>query len=126
MKPSRGNYVPWSLAQIGAGVLCGVLTLAWSTGFLPILLVTLSVLAGYRFMFRWNHPPGEAENRAMLRVFSLSSMATLAVMTLGKKWFDPHWINALWSIALISRGVFGLAVFLAPRDLPADGRVKGK
>ena len=114
MTSEKGNYIPWSVTQIIAGGLCGVLTLLWNTRFLWILLATLAVIAVYKAMFRWDHKADEREMRQMLRVFSLSGIATLAALTVAHRWLDAIWINALWSTALISRRVFGLLCFNGP------------
>ena len=111
MASEKGNYIPWSVTQIIAGGLCGALTLLWNTRFLWILLATLAVIGFYKALFRWDHKADEREMHLMLRVFSLSGISTLAVLTVAHRWLDAIWINALWSTALISRGVFGLLCF---------------
>ncbi|MFO7626715.1 MAG: hypothetical protein R6V62_05615 [Candidatus Fermentibacteraceae bacterium] len=110
MKSSGGNYVQWSVAQIVSGAVCAGLTLM-KVPFLPTLGASLLVLVLYKLLYKWEHRATEADMQSMLRVFSLSSLATLAVLTITGKWLHDNWINALWSIALASRGFFGLIVF---------------
>jgi hypothetical protein len=110
MKSSGGNYVQWSVAQLLSGSVCAGLTLM-RVPFLPTLGASLMILALYKVLYRWEHRATEYDMQNMLRVFSLSSLATLALLTLAHKWITDNWISALWTVALLSRGFFGLAVF---------------
>lgn len=107
---SGGNYVQWSVAQILSGVVCAGLTIM-KVPFLPALGASLMVLALYKLLYKWEHRATETDMQNMLRVFSLSSLATLAVLTLAHNWLLNNWINALWAVALASRGFFGLIIF---------------
>lgn len=110
MKSSGGNYVQWSVAQIVSGTVCAVLTLM-KVPFLPTLGASLMVIALYKLLYKWEHKATKTDMQNMLRVFSLSSLATLAVLTVAGKWLHEYWLNALWAVALASRGFFGLIVF---------------
>ncbi len=110
MKSPGGNYVQWSVAQIVSGAVCAGLTLL-SVPFLPTLGASLLVIVIYKLLYRWEHRATETDMQNMLRVFSLSSLATLAVLTVAGKWLHDFWLNALWAVALASRGFFGLIVF---------------
>lgn len=105
-----GNYVQWSVAQITAGAVCAGLTLM-KVSFLPALGATLVVIAIYKLLYKWEHKATKNDMQGMLRVFSLSSLATLVILTLAHDWLRDNWISALWAVALASRGVFGLIVF---------------
>ncbi len=111
MSSEKGNYVPWSVAQILSGALCAGLTLFWGGPAFIVIPASLSVLVIYKLLFRWEHRATRGEMQAMLRVFSLSSLATLGLLTLFHGLLDGVWINALWGTALVSRGVFGLVFF---------------
>lgn len=119
MKPSGGNYIQWSVAQVVSGVVCASLTLFSNMPFPFVLLASLSVIALYKLLYRWEHRATEGEMQSMLRVFSLSSLATLVFLTVAGRWLNGIWINALWSTALISRGLFGLIQFRRQGDDPA-------
>lgn len=110
MKGSGGNYVQWSVAQIVSGVACAGLTLM-KVPFLPALGASLLVLVLYKLLYKWEHKATEYDMQRMLRVFSFSSLATLAILTLAHKWLRDNWLSALWAVALASRGFFGLFVF---------------
>lgn len=123
MKRSGGNYVQWSVAQLLSGAVCAGLTLM-RVPFLPTLGASLMVLILYKLLYRWEHRATEYDMQRMLRVFSLSSLATLALLTLAHKWIHGNWISALWAVALLSRGFFGLAVFA--RGTHGSGANEGK
>lgn len=122
MKSSGGNYVQWSVAQLLSGTVCAGLTLM-RVSLLPALGASLAVIALYKVLYKWEHKATEYDMQRMLRVFSLSSLATLAVLTLAHNWLRDNWINALWAVALASRGFFGLVVFA--RGSGADAGKEG-
>lgn len=125
MASGKGNYIPWSVAQILAGILCGLLA---ALGAKPYVSVpaALAVLVLYKTFFPWKHRASFEETRRMLRVFSLSGMAALALSTLAliPSRLVPYRIPLVWSAVLLSRGVFGLAGFLGTGDSPVSGAGK--
>lgn len=110
MKSAGGNYLQWSAAQLLSGAVCAGLTLM-KFSILPVLGASLAVLALYKILYKWEHKATEKDMQGMLKVFSLSSLATLAILTLAHDRLLDTWINALWAVALLSRGFFGLVVF---------------
>lgn len=124
MGSEKGNYIPWSVTQIVSGGVCAGLTFFWG-GPLPIvLLASLAVLLIYKLLFRWEHRATRGETEAMLRVFSLSSLATMGLLTAFHRSLDGIWLNALWSTALVSRGVFGLYFFTRSTSCVHDAQGK--
>jgi hypothetical protein len=123
MKILGGNYVQWSVAQFLSGTVCAGLTVM-RVPFLPTLGASLLILALYKLLYKWDHRATETDMQNMLRVFSLSSLATLAVLTLAHSRLSENWISALWAVALTSRGFFGLIVFA--RGTQVSGAEAGK
>ncbi len=119
MKSSGGNYVQWSVAQLLSGAVCAGLTLM-KVSLLPALGASLAVIALYKLLYKWEHKATRTDMQNMLRVFSLSSLATLAVLTLAHNWLRDYWISALWAVALASRGFFGLIVFARGTSMSAE------
>ena len=123
LKSTGGNYIQWSVTQLLAGAVCAGLTLM-KVSLFPTLGASFLVMAAYKVLYKWEHIATETEMRNMLRVFSLSSLATLAVLTIVHGRLGERWISVLWAVALASRGFFGLFVFA--RGTGGSGAETGK
>lgn len=123
MKSTGGNYIQWSVTQLLAGAVCGGLTLM-KVSLFPALGASILVMAAYKALYKWEHRATETEMKNMLRVFSLASLATLAVMTIVHGLLGDRWISVLWAVALSSRGFFGL--FFFARGTGGPGAETGK
>jgi uncharacterized membrane protein HdeD (DUF308 family) len=111
LETDKGNYIPWAWTQILAACMCAGLSFIRDLPFPAVLAASLVVMAIYRLLFRWTHEATPDENRRMLRVFSLSTLAALGTLTFTYPLWGHYWINAVWASFLLFRGLFGLILF---------------
>ncbi len=125
MATDKGNYVPWAWTQILAACVCAGLSFVRSLPFPAVLAASLGVMAIYRLLFRWTHTATPDENRRMLRVFSLSTLAALGTLTITYPLWGHYWINAVWASFLLFRGLFGLFLFAGSKVEAPDSDERG-
>ena len=115
MKSIKGNYIWWSAVHLAAGILFIVLSILWEVEFLYVLAVCLLPLAVFNVWFNQGHKTDEREKYLLLKVFSRSGSFTLVFLTyifMSGKADINYVLHALWSLALILRGGFGLFYFI--------------
>ncbi len=125
MSTDKGNYVAWAWAQILAASVCA--GMSFMRG-LPLPLApaaSIGVMVLYRLFFRWTHRATPDENRRMLRVFSLSTVAALGTLTITYRLWGRYWINAVWVSFLFFRGMFGLFLFTGSGTKDPDPEERG-
>jgi membrane protein implicated in regulation of membrane protease activity len=111
MNRIKGNYIWWSIAHISAGILIALLRYLWVNELVTILLIALLPLVLFREWFRRGHKPDEREQQLLLKVLSYSGATALVIVTALNENLNSHWVYAIWSITLITRGGFGLFYF---------------
>ena len=122
MKSIKGNYFIWFGVHLGAGILFTVLSLFWDTNILVkghyLYILGITALPLFILMFLDNgHKPDERETYLERKVETYSWRVIIMVlfgMYALLRRYDPtaDWIVALASIALISKGGFGLYFFI--------------
>ncbi len=114
MKSIKGNYIWWAAVQFAAGTLFTVLSILWKVELPFIMVVSLLPLIAFNIWFNHGREEDEREKHLLLKVYSRSGSFVLVLLTY-LYFFDKvnlSWIHALWSLALISRGGFGLYYFI--------------
>ncbi len=124
MKSIKGNYIVWSAVHLAAGILFLALSLFWDTDLLVeghyIYILWVSMLPVLIFVLYFNrgHKPDEREGYILRKVASYSwtamymALGGLLVRMSGGRNPTADWIVALWCVALISKGGFGLYFFI--------------
>ena len=114
MKSIKGNYIWWAAVQLSAGILFVVLSIYWKVELPAIMLVSLLPLIAFSIWFYHGREDDEREKYLLLKVYSRSGSFVLVLLTyiyfIDK--INVSWIHALWSLALISKGGFGLYYFI--------------
>ena len=109
MKSIKGNYIWWAAVQLAVGILFTLLCIFWKVDILTILGICLPALAVFNIWFNYGQKTDEREKFLLLKVFSRSGAFTLVFLTyifVGGKADTNFFLHALWSIALVLRGVF--------------------
>ena len=116
MKSIKGNYIWWSAVQLAAGILIALLSIFWKVEPPFILMVSLLPLIAFFIWFGYGREEDEREKFLLLKIYSRSGSLVLVLLTymfIGEKFkIDISFILALWSLALLSRGGFGLYYFI--------------
>ena len=115
MKSIKGNYIWWAAVHLAAGILFVVLSVLWEVEFLYVLAVCLFPVAVFNVWFNHGHKTDERERYLLLKVYSRSGSYTLVFLTyifMGGKADISYVLHALWSLALILKGGFGLFYFI--------------
>ena len=113
MKSIKGNYIWWSAANLAAGILIGILGwLFTNVESVYLLAIALIPFVIFKFWFTRGRKPDERESQLLNKVFAESGMILfMAAWILSEKHF-PFGACAIFSVALISRGGFGLYYFI--------------
>ena len=115
MKSIKGNYIWWSTVWLAAGVLIAVLSIFWKAELPFILVPSLLPVIAFDVWFNHGNKTDEREKYLLLKVYSRSGSVVLVTLTtifMSGKADRSFILHVLWSLALISRGGFGLYYFI--------------
>lgn len=109
----KGNYIWWWAANIVTGILIAIL--GW---LLPdieppfVLGIALVPFGVFKFWFKRGLKPDERESQLLNKVYAESGIILLMAAWFFSARYFPFGVYAIFSVALVSRGGYGLYYFL--------------
>lgn len=113
MSKIKGNYIWWWAANLATGILIAIL--GWllpdieSPFVLGIALIPFGV---FKFWYKRGLKPDERERQLLNKVYAESGIILLMAAWFFSARYFPFGVYAIFSVAFVSRGGYGLYYFL--------------